>query len=281
MKTIEIPHLLREKIILGENTFLQNAESIQERYGIVLKTSVETNKFFRYHFSQLETTPAALSSGLLRRELGKYPPVYIQSCQVENIYLAQQLFEYNFFHAKWREIGGVYFPNNNIIVKGIPELLEGIVDHEFMHAADKHMRSVIPDENTTIGKGCKWEDLNEKGNTIYIGSDNYYAMPFYQQYETKVPGFACMYGKIDEGEDRATIAELLMSTPVVAFKKAKKDAVFGAKLQRVMFLFKDRSDGLMNEEYFHDLYYGRVNEKYWDKRLAQPGRVTTLFQQQY
>jgi hypothetical protein len=136
----------------------------------------------------------------------------------------------------------------------------GTIHHEFFHRGDQRLQeeadrahaSVRADKRTqVVFFDRKWANLNLRGERVY--RDDNYRLKSGQRDSDHIKGFARRYGTIDELEDRATIAEELMTNPAAFFRRCQEDRILMKKTMRVIDLFQERSNGLMDMSYFQNL----------------------------
>ena len=219
---------------------------------------------------RLSVQEAVRSLDIIREEMAKYPPEYIRGLGITRFRIVDDLFHK---YKKEEQVGGLAFEKGYIYVAtGDDEnYFRQSLHHELFHHFDfrhsEYKRKIkffgryidlVRDANLD----SEWHALNPKG-TKYIGKG-------YKELQDKNPnmrptGFAKYYGLKDVLEDRATIAEMLMTNPVMLMKVAKEDAVLMEKIDKIIILFYKRTGGRMDQRYFRDLFDSNVAEGYWDK----------------
>ncbi|MBP9763032.1 twin-arginine translocation signal domain-containing protein [Patescibacteria group bacterium] len=87
-------------------------------------------------------------------------------------------------------------------------------------------------------------------------------------YEDFLPesGHVVGYGRRNEDEDRAMIAQCLLNYPDIIYlnRRIRTDEILRAKTQVVKTQFLSWSFGAMNEQFWIDMAEGAVNDGYWD-----------------
>jgi hypothetical protein len=101
-----------------------------------------------------------------------------------------------------------------------------------------------------------------------------------------LPGFVSTYSRFSLNEDAAETFSLLLADPKKALAVLNDTEYRGElklKLIAAMDMLYCFSGGLMDKQYFSDLAQGKVNERYWETKQAEPyiyGRInetTVLF----
>lgn len=196
---------------------------------------------------------------VLRQEIIKYPPDFIERLIKQARLVSWLTTQHPSDKNKRIRVGGLvthggytyfgqYFSDE--------PFTRQIVHHEVEHRADM-------DENwiNDYGEDVKrWQGYNPR--RYYIGN-RYWDLSTPQRARFHTDGFARLYGRIDLLEDRATVAEMLMTDPEEAYKRGGKDEVLRLKVNHLKADYARRTGGRMGEQYFEDLAAGRVNEDYW------------------
>lgn len=254
------------EIVNPQRQLREDLRYIQGIYGI--KVSMhripEEGEGYAQSARKLKLQEAIPAVHALREEISKYSPEFINFCKIKQIRLFESpiLLKRESDSDEEENIGGFVDYNNRSIYfsmgfDGIPSLVENF-HHEVFHMSDE--RYILGQPSDKLDKA--WRDLNETDDKVYLRDD--YDRVVEDEGDFSYEGFAWVYGRKNEWEDRATMAELLMVKPGEAIDRAKQDHVLDNKLQKIMVLFHERSNGLMDNKYFSDLSLGNVKEGYWD-----------------
>lgn len=230
---------------------LRDAYGIRIRLGRGLTGDLETVTFKRW------TTPSiALEDvSILRRELAKYPPEFIRFCGITQFRFVQNLSLED--HEYWegsKDVGGLASSRGPVYIASYGE---NTIHHEIFHRADQQSGEL------NDKKQRKWKKLNRLSNPYLYRA--YWDMSEEDQSKLPVSGFARRYGRVDIWEDRATVAELIMSNLGKLEQRTEEDEVLANKTKRITIDLYRWSGGRMNEQYFEDLKAGKVQEGYWQK----------------
>lgn len=255
---------------------LRETRFIQDRYGIKVKLGhrdaqddqdIETEK--------ANPVAAAECAILLREELAKYPHQYIKYCGVRRIRLVSSL-KMPRGGDQMDACDGAVSPSGSIYVVHYPYNLpnvRGTIHHELSHfsgrLAQRHHFLLLAPIIRLL-----WNQNNPV--KPYLG-DSYGNLSPNEKVAMGTEGFATPYGRLNYGEDRATVAEALMSDTTFFYNRGKIDPALGQKIKLTMFDYWLKSGGLMNREYFNDLAKGAVDESYWDNKSALRTRTHKSF----
>lgn len=202
---------------------------------------------------------------ILREEMEKYPPDYIRDC-CDMVYLANDL------KLRGKSVlGFVNRGNKNAFLNfgTTTQNLRRTIHHELFHLADNEEieqgfsfrfgrhRYGLYRENIAINE--EWREINREGDF-----SGYQGELFADYGVDEISGFAGPYGLKNAHEDRATVAELMMTEPLAAKQRGESDMILHEKMLRIARLFYERSGGRMGKRYFGDLMLGKVNEEYWE-----------------
>lgn len=194
-------------------------------------------------------------------EISKYPPEFIRNIGLKNIRVSNGL------QLKDDVTGSDGFapaelPMIYVSMTDIDEM-RSTLHHEIFHRGDfAFWGGSFIRETMGLFYDFSWISLNPKG------FDHYSREKYDSIMALKTPepeGFTRYYGTKDEMEDRATLAEEVMMNIGPAKARADDEPAFFRKMRRMMKLYKKRSDGKMNLDYFNDLLHSRVGEGYWFK----------------
>lgn len=232
-------------------SLLGDTYGIQIRLGRGLTGDLETVTFKRW------TAPSiALEDvGILRKELAKYPPEFIRFCGITQFRLVKELSLED--HEYWegsKNVGGLASSRGPLYIAACGE---DTIHHEIFHRADQQSGEL------NYKKQRKWKRLNRLSNPYLYRA--YWDMPEEDQSKLPISGFAKRYGRVDIWEDRATVAELIMSNFGKLEQRAEEDEVLANKTKRIIIDLYRWSGGRMNDQYFKDLKAGKVQEGYWQK----------------
>ena len=257
---------------------LRDVRFIRDRYGIEVKFGRrDNNDIDEARLVSCGSLAAAESAVILREELAKYPYGYLQGCQINRIRFVEELaIPKDGQPNKLQTIGGkAYYYSGHLYVKHHSadiRVREGI-HHELGHRSDQ----VIYQRLRSYGQlGAwlgwfhrkPWPVANSQG--VYLDG-KYFDLPPEEISALDITGFARAYGRNNYWEDRATVAEGLMTDPKGYFDRGKSDPILNRKIQLMMADFWLRSGGLMTKGYFEDLAADKVNETYWDSKIENSG----------
>jgi hypothetical protein len=208
-------------------------------------------------FEGLGLFAAQFAASSLRWGLAKYPPSYIRDSGSRTIRLVDNLRVRSASDDKvFEHVGGcVTNPNRNMYISPASlaydpwgRHIHRTFDHELEHNWEKQESAYEPHSYT------KWVRYMPEGAASYLGR-RYEGMSEAEKAAIDATGFAIPYGRLNYYEDRATVAELLMSTPKKA--ASMQDATLAMKVAQTKDDFAYRSRGLMSKAYFADLARGK------------------------
>lgn len=254
-------------------------QSLQARYGIRVDMHRHTQSDAQdiTHLEKLNLIQAVAALQTIHLEVAKYPPEYLQVCDLRRLRLVQTLQTHEPALPQAVDyVGRTYYEERTIYLATCGEGLYGLagtLHHELFHLSDRaHLQSLLQTEKPQASHGSlaliyqamydqEWTQLNSQQEQAYVGLA---ALPsLLPTQEEDLPGFALAYGTINAWEDRATVAGFLLTAPQAALAKAQSDPVFCSKLTRIMLFYQQRSSGRMDPHYFRDLVVGNVSEGYW------------------
>jgi len=141
---------------------------------------------------------------------------------------------------------------------------ENTIHHEFFHFLVDHPgteSSPRYEENSFTNKWSEnYGDFNRIKNEEYTkamqeqsGNDN--NSPAFHRMEEDAPGFAVPYGLKSDREDRASVAELLLSGYEAYLVRDDSDEVLNQKVATIKEFYFNLSSGLMDDHYWEDLRF--------------------------
>lgn len=238
-------------------------EHIRNVYGFRVEMGRQSKRDIGYseELTKLNLTEADAALQVISEELAKYPPSYVHAARIGCFRLAKGMKFKSVDNPKEIEaFGGMAFGSSCRTVyvsseNGDMDHLRGGVHHELFHRSEQESEyspQIIVGGIVTVARGLardwSWGRLNP-GGTKYLHK-SYRGV---RDHQYQIAGFARLYGKRDEGEDRATVAEALMTTPLETRRRTKEDRVFRKKVATVMEFFEERSGGLMGYEWFREV----------------------------
>lgn len=236
---------------------------LYDTYGFTFQLKPQTD--IAYSGEELTQVEKRDALEWIKKEAGKYPPEYIKEfLKPKTIVLLNALGpagitvpEQGFDLATGKDVNFItIFLQKKSDTLDVGNLFGWVSEsnfastfhHELFHLADFH--ASVDD--------VKWAQLNPQQFGAYIGLKNYAPGP-------RPQGFARDYGKADSREDRATVAELLLTNPKTAMELAAQDAILSAKIATCKEYYLKLSGGKMNEQYWQDLSENRVDATYWQR----------------
>ncbi len=204
----------------------EDLADLREGYGVHLKMGRE-GRFdadTSITLKKLGLLSAVFPVKAVREEFNKYSPEYIRALNIGRLRLGKNLWTIG-RNGKLSELGGATVKKNGDVYLssygGIKELRKSI-HHELWHRHDQVQK---------LSTYRDWAGLNPDGATVYLRFRYNFED---EDHDVKVPGFAIRYGMMNEQEDRATIAEELMTNARDLLGRTKNDPVLGAKVARIM-----------------------------------------------
>jgi hypothetical protein len=136
---------------------------------------------------------------------------------------------------------------------------KGLLQHEFQHSADHRLNYPLDEwARTAHGDNYKTAYGGENAMDSIMGKHD----------ESRPPGFAYAYGKYGGiKEDKATVAEILLTEYNTIMSWAEKEPPLAAKIRMTKELYFKMSDGKMDAKFWEDLSKGaKIDEDYWRRR---------------
>jgi hypothetical protein len=252
----EIHSIKRERAFSAEYTLKEDLEFIRNEYGIRVRMGKfwELDKDYFTKPKKFNFQAANFFVGTIRTELEKYPPNIMKTTDMREIRLLKKFYDsvYGYNCAGMLSSEGIILGTENVSTT---------IHHELFHWVDRYFvnlskgselldylllkninewKSYFP-ENSYIGSKCWDERLVSKGYMIRYAMKNY-------------------------KEDRATTAEFLMDSPLITERIAERDEIIEQKIKLIKDFYYEKSDGLMDDQYFQDLKNGIVKRGYWQER---------------
>lgn len=246
--------------LLGDLRFIRHSYDIRVKVGRRISSDLKNVSFERYDPDTIIANEGVAS---FRKILSKYPPEFIRFCGITQTRMVEKLLLGK--HRYWkghRTVGGLASPEGPIYVAGYD--LEGIVHHEIFHRADQELCK-LENIRRQRRRQLEWKGLNKHYTTPYLYG-SYWQLTPEERLKLSYQGFAEPYGRVDIWEDRATVAELLMTDLEEAKIRMSEDKTLA---QKAFIIYRDLyhwSGGRMNGRYFEALRRGQVDEEYWTPR---------------
>ncbi len=258
-----------------EKEITKNQNFIKQRYSIDIDFSPEEG-------TSLTTAEIRDVLEWSREELAKYPLVFFR-----HFFTLKRIQIFNDAHVGNEVVGGyvddpgsfdltnpAYRQVDRIVVAkkiGLLNIYNNFgwtnanffrrtVHHELVHFTD-FFSLVFKEE----GGAGNWPN-SKPGDPFsgYIG-DEYKSLELRYLFSNP-PGFARVYGMKGVLEDRATVAELLLTDPKRLEGITTHDSLLAKKVNDLKQRFYKISHGKMDEQYWQDLEQGKVKEGYWDRK---------------
>ncbi len=245
---------------VDRKTIKENLRYLFDNYGIIVNIGSATQGDVAPTFKEVDISEAAKALRALKEEIAEYPREYIDNCHLGRIRIGSKVSmtteksaaEPVGGFADWRE------GEKRQLYLALEESdsadsdhFRSSVHHELFHMSDKNLEHSFEEIDE------EWSRLNPGGKSDYLrrGYSVWHDPNSTTQQTERSSGFANAYGKENEWEDRATVAELLMTNPKEAERLAEEDPVLKAKIEKIKELYKQRSNGKMDDEYFRNLAY--------------------------
>ncbi|HCA67489.1 MAG: hypothetical protein UW39_C0003G0044 [Parcubacteria group bacterium GW2011_GWC2_44_17] len=249
----------------------KEVESLKQFFKNNYKCDVKARKFKPEELITIQGTELSLSEekemlSFLKKEFIKYPPEYINRCNLKELFILRALQRLGDEAQKTDTsgftptIGSLYIEAYSKL-KNINKLVpwhEGvklalIFHHELFHmadASDEITRFFDEDDDPWIA--CNPEGINAYDLNVRT-----------KDFKNRPIGFMESYGLSAVREDQATVVQYVMVNLPRAYSMSRNDTVLNSKIEMCKNYFNTLSNGRMNEQYWHDLESGRVGEGYW------------------
>jgi len=293
---VEYPNLkklIRETVsdkneLRGETESL--IEKIKEKYGFEVSFTVPNdyvNQINNGHTMYVTGEPLnAIEKRdgimLLFLAVSVYPPEYIKNIGLEKIVLVNDLRIAKFSNLpkdSQKSVAGFTDAQNNFYISfsagTIGGWLNDFMVNEGIHHELYHLANYKEDGNVYIDRD--WFNLNPDGENdydIYRSSDG-------KLHRGEIPGeivadkikrrarhvgFSETYGMTDIAEDKATIAEALITHNTEIMEKCSKDKILAEKVKRIKADYYKWTQGKFNNAFWNDLENGKIKADYWDTK---------------
>ncbi len=226
-------------------------------------TGLSGRELSRRHYAQ--------ALGRLSRELEKYPDDAITKLRIRNLRLVEELYVggkrrggcTNLRRGTSETVIDIFISADRQYRKGFVFSLfaERPADAEKIHHELYHAWRLAEPEKTVDDE--KWSRINPGGKKAYVESMEVAESLWFRR------GFACPYGMLNPRDDRATVAELLMSNPWHANFISRRDSVLEAKIRQVKKDYDAWTDGRIDRKYWETAALGPIDRKYWRKLEAK------------
>ena len=247
------------------NNLLADLRFIRDKYGIRPKMH-RPNKSDKKSVDaeKMSFEDAVNAIQIFREEIIKYPPELIKNAGITHFRVVERLWG-KFLRDKQEIAGRSYEPGEIYVAnRDDSDDYRGTIHHELLHRFDfqrYEFKDKIPFAGWIDGImdariDKEWKQLNQHYGVKYEGN-NWPQMLF------RPEGFATAYGSMNAHEDRATLAELLMTNTRTLFRRCRTDRLLKDKTDTLISLYEKDSNGKMNVKFFNDLAAGSVNENYW------------------
>lgn len=238
-------------------------EDLEKKYKINIE--FDFNKTEEGILSWEALSPSEKRDALkcLMENIALYPPEFLAQTAIKQIVLVKNLTS----QRKENKISGVAITNGIIFMNyksgilgwGDEEATKGAIHHELLHEADAHDK-----DRAKIKK--QWANLNPGGENDYFKTkadlDRRYKELGKEKFDELVDkhtGFINVYSMISEEEDRATVAQSLLSYPKDIMELAKDDPILIKKIEAIKKQYKKWTNGRMNEKFWQDLAEEKVD----------------------
>lgn len=243
---------------------LTDIRFIKNRYGIRPKMhDMKSSDQQGITAEQMDLKDAVKAVKIFREELAKYPPEMIKEAGITQFRIMEEI-NLNSGPPSLITLGVTYESGDVYVANGDDDMVyRETIHHELWHRFD-YQRYQFEDtkpylEWIDIILDAKidsdWENVSEYNGDDWVNSPDERPTGFVNKYSTKSPK-----------EDRASIAQLLMTQPAVLSDMCKEDRVLNKKVRMLKRLYYRDSHHIMNKKYFSDLAKDDVKEDYWTKK---------------
>ncbi len=216
---------------------------IEEKYGIqgTVMSPVEKRELVK----------------LMREEIGKYPPELIKK-----VAKLRKIRGLRGFTHDGTPLAGLAGHDDKTIFYMSSSADDNTPHHELFHLLESQRKQDVHG----------WRSLNPPESDYYHTTRK--ALTFNpldpRFFESTFPirqpeGYDRNYSRMNESEDRATIAGRLIGDTRLAEERGKRDRFFRDKVETVKSYYAKWSNGRMSGHYWKDLELGKVDFNYWKK----------------
>ncbi len=200
-------------------------QRIEQTYQITILPRIEEG-FWHDSIYTPWLSPTSFIAAIpeIKKQIAKYPPIYIHHSKLESIIIAESFSK----KEKGTHCTNLWWftsnENNNVYLNA--HRIRKSFDHELYHQA------------------MHWyNDITDRASLRRL-KDSFYQK---RQLSKESKWFAYNYGKENISEDQATIAECLLRDPAHMFHRANNDPLLSKKIQLVMKAFTQLSEWRMNK----------------------------------
>lgn len=254
-----------------------NRDYIYEHYDVEVRVDEAILKDNTYlELEMVAPIEALFAIRIIRQEMTKYPREYVDYCGIKKIKIVRNL-KYKDEKGLNLTYGDLDWDNRTIYISfGLLDYVAGslplTMHHELFHGGDKQQQELSSMLFSPPISGVfyhpnqfmeDWMKINPKGKGAYFRGNESKMTKFFALIRPGI-GFINYFARASAFEDRAYVADLLMTKPLKAINYSVWDPVFLKKVEKIKEAYRHRSDGKMGEQYFDDLIAGKVKEGYWD-----------------
>jgi hypothetical protein len=272
-------------------SFMEKTQGIRDNLGFIREVYGVDVRMRRHTAMDIEAQIAEVTRlslpeaediiVMIREELGKYPPEFLQKLHLSHFRVAKSLTStvkrpserlLKIAGLADRKTWQIYFAPHDLPLPA----QRRVIHHEIFHMAESYediqnelRRSKIPIGGRLLAKRVvknryhSWSHDNPQ-YTPYL-RDKYNIFAGREFHYQPILGHALRYGTMNESEDKATIADHLMTDPQSLIDRARRtnDTVLLRKIDHIQAFYNKWTQGKMDREYFEDLAEGRVSEGYF------------------
>ena len=209
-----------------------NVQFMKDQYGIDVEMHriVKEEKTEMVDLKKLGLVEALRATNRIREEIVKYPPSYIKGIDIKKFRLLRSI-----THKRHHDVGGLAFTGGDVYITGGSSDVydRQVLHHELFHRRD-YEHSELKESVPVIGHiidiirermlDHNWATLNSKGRDVYA-RESFQTVSQAYPLTHRPLGFARTYGLKTEWEDRATVAEYLMTNPEWLLREGETDRV--------------------------------------------------------